>query len=376
LRRLFNTRDGRLVIKEDFCILNDWYVDNYIDEKDAQYFLADIVFFVDEVVQYDDEDHYYLQSVCEFFRDFWSFGTVNSKSIVQALIKFSAELRGNSTKVTLEDRAARRKQIDADIKASISPKGIKHYTKVDSKGQPIDPFTRAVDRHQHLKKGWEVKKPDDGGDYSNYDDQSQYSDDYDTKEGSNWSGSTSLGDDDESLVCYCWGCWYVSYDETLWILQDPYWGGSDRVWIFQTCSMWGYQISTDYGRNIFEDSLPINFLIDYCPDIFGDDYNRSRLDNGVRDTNWRYGGQDNYNGTNVVFVNGSEDPWHVLSLYAPDHLPLQSNGNVTLMLIPGTSHCQDMYKWEPGDIDVIKVAHQKLKAILIDWVKNSNPPAN
>jgi pimeloyl-ACP methyl ester carboxylesterase len=405
LRRLFNTRDGRLIVKADFCIWNDWYVENYIDEKDAEYFLAEYVFLVSEFVQYDDEDHWYLQYLCEFFREFWSFGTDNSKGLVQALILLSEDLRGNSTDprlqgihATVQDRVEHRKQLDAKIKAAVSPKDIRHRIKLDKAGRPIDPFTRAVDRHQRFKKGWEVKpddysnkkglkvKPDDGGDYSNYDDQSDYNQDYDTKEGSNWDGSTSLGDDDESLVCYCWGCWYVSYDETLWILQlttydfwDWVWWryGDDRIWMFQTCTMWGYQISTDYGRNIFEDSLPINFLIDYCPDIFGDDYNRSRLDGGVRDTNWRYGGQDNYNGTNVVFVNGSEDPWHMLSLYAPDHMPIQGdNGNVTLMLIPGTSHCQDMYKWEAGDVDVVKVAHKKIKAILVDWVSNSKPPAN
>ena len=43
-----------------------------------------------------------------------------------------------------------------------------------------------------------------------------------------------------------------------------------------------------------------------CSDIFGPSFNRTRIDDGVRNTNWLYGGQDNYNGTNVVFVNGSQ----------------------------------------------------------------------
>jgi hypothetical protein len=415
LRRLFNTRDGRLIVKEDFCILNDWYVENYIDEKDAEYFLAELVFYVDEVVQYDDEDHWWLLYLCEFFRDFWGFSTVESKSLVQALTKIAAVVRSNSTephlvqaRSAIQSRVELRKQIDADIRANIAPSP-KHRVKVDASGRPIDPFSQAVIRHQKLTYGVKgamktnialnpndqkltqpknaVIKPDDGGSYDNYDDQSEKSaSDSNNGEGSNWSGSSSLdGEGDESLECYCWWCTYISYDESLWMLQETtydfwdwvWWRYADqRIWMWQTCTMWGYQISTDYGRNFFEDSLPINFLIDYCPDIFGDDYNRTRLDNGVSDTNWRYGGQDNYNGTNVVFVNGSEDPWHMLSVFGP-HQPLQGdNGNVTVMLIPGTSHCQDMYKWEPGDKDVVKVAHKKIKAILIDWVENSKPPSS
>jgi len=166
----------------------------------------------------------------------------------------------------------------------------------------------------------------------------------------------------------------------LWFLQDDYYWINNwwleefsqwRLWMFQTCTEWGYQISSDYGRNIFEDSMPINYLIDFCPDVFGDDYNRTRLDNGVRNTNWLYGGQDNYNGTNVIWVNGSEDPWHVLSVWYPDHPP--QNVNNTIFLIPGTSHCQDMYKWEPGDVEVIKMAHKRIKRILITWVRGTSP---
>lgn len=32
-----------------------------------------------------------------------------------------------------------------------------------------------------------------------------------------------------------------------------------------------------------------------CTDVFGPDFNRSRIDSGVRNTNFLYGGQDNYN---------------------------------------------------------------------------------
>jgi len=215
-------------------------------------------------------------------------------------------------------------------------------------------------------------KPDEYDDYPGYDDQDQY----DTYNGTVYDSGDA--GNQETFTCYCdWWCWYVSYDETLEWLQETHdwWGNDERVWMWQTCTMWGYQISTNYGRNMFVDSLPINHLIDYCPDIFGDDYNRTRLDNGVRDTNWRYGGQDNYNGTNVMFVNGSEDPWHVLSVFGP-HMPLNPNGNVTKLYINGTSHCQDMWKWEPGDVPVVKTAHRLIKDKITDWVEQSKPPSN
>jgi len=93
------------------------------------------------------------------------------------------------------------------------------------------------------------------------------------------------------------------------------------------------------------------------------------MENTVRNTNYMYGGQDNYNGTNVMFINGSEDPWHVLSVYGP-HLP-NNPDSVTAILMSGTSHCEDMYVWREGDKDVVTQTQKAIKSQLSAWVNNS-----
>ena len=111
-------------------------------------------------------------------------------------------------------------------------------------------------------------------------------------------------------------------------------------------------------------NLAFSFMIDMCSDIFGPSFNS--IDNGVRNTNFLYGGQDNYNGTNVVFINGSEDPWSVLSV-TPDHPPLQSSTKVIVM--KGEAHAKDMRRWRKGSKDVIEKAQKNVKMQLWKWIK-------
>lgn len=126
-----------------------------------------------------------------------------------------------------------------------------------------------------------------------------------------------------------------------------------------------------------------SFDIDYCADVFGPQFTREVIDANVRRTNAYYGGALGYNvrhrqahqrtttsvnllsllqGTNVVFANGSEDPWHALSVYHP------LNVNVTSVLIDGTSHCLDMYADAKGDTDALKAGRKQIKAVLDAWL--------
>jgi len=211
-----------------------------------------------------------------------------------------------------------------------------------------------------------------------YDDSSN---DYSTRSesGSNWSGSSGFDDDGEEsneFQCYCCWCTFISYDVEVFqreqaILKDffTYWyQGTTRSWIYQQCTEWGLMLSTNYGRNMYEDSFSINFMIDMCSDIFGPSFNRTSIDNGVRNTNWLYGGQDSYNGTNVVFINGSEDPWNVLSV-TPDHPPLQSSTKAIVM--KGEAHAKDMRRWRKGSKDVIEKAQKTVKMQLWKWIKKT-----
>ncbi|KAI1723133.1 serine carboxypeptidase s28 domain-containing protein [Ditylenchus destructor] len=109
------------------------------------------------------------------------------------------------------------------------------------------------------------------------------------------------------------GCTDYSYDEYVKTVKDvaPTWY---RSWLWQTCTEFGYYQTINPGHKIFGGaSLPVKYSIDLCADVF--DLNSSSVDSAIFNTNKFYGGSDHFNATNVVFINGSEDPWHPLSLY-------------------------------------------------------------
>src|SRR5258708_3491816 len=113
-----------------------------------------------------------------------------------------------------------------------------------------------------------------------------------------------------------------------------------------------------------------SFMIDLCSDVFGPSFNRTSIDNGVRNTNFLYGGQDNYNGTEVVFVNGSEDPWSVLCV-TPDHPPLQPH-SVKTIVIKGATHSKDTRVWRKGYKDEFRRAQKAIKHQLWRWIRGSS----
>ncbi|KAI1714120.1 serine carboxypeptidase s28 domain-containing protein [Ditylenchus destructor] len=328
VRKKMNTRTGRKEVKAAFCIENNWD-QNYVDEKDAELLLANWVFRIDQYIQYDPENHWALNYLCHFFKNFDDMHGAEKTNRVRELFEATR-----------------------NISATL--------------GIP-DPFLQTRLTAQKLKSGLindqtSLIRPDGGdGNYDGYDD--------DTGEKSSDEDSGSPETD-----CYCNYCSWISYDQTIKVLQDifshrfeplfQYWSGEDRLWFWLTCTQWGYAESTNYGYNHFESALPVNHVLDICYDVFGAEFTRARVDGGVRNTNYMYGGSENYNGTNVVFVNGSEDPWSWLGVYKP-----LNPDSVTSILIEGTSHCADMMREEKNDVKVLKDARKQIKDILIKWLK-------
>uniref|UniRef100_A0A914CMA3 Uncharacterized protein n=1 Tax=Acrobeloides nanus TaxID=290746 RepID=A0A914CMA3_9BILA len=157
-----------------------------------------------------------------------------------------------------------------------------------------------------------------------------------------------------------------SYSDFINEIKDTSYDGiaDDRCWIWQTCTEFGYFQSTDLGRNIFGSSIPGDFYIDMCTDIFGAEFNRSTIDAAIATTLENYGGTSNYNGTKVILPNGSVDPWHALGL---------ANGtssSVIPIFIHGTAHCADMYPARPNDLPELVQARQQISQILGTWLSS------
>ena len=66
---------------------------------------------------------------------------------------------------------------------------------------------------------------------------------------------------------------------------------------------------------MFGDLIPVSWYEQQCVDIFGPQFNASTIATNVAWTNTYYGGKD-VEGSNIVFPNGSIDPWHALGIIA------------------------------------------------------------
>jgi len=115
-----------------------------------------------------------------------------------------------------------------------------------------------------------------------------------------------------------------------------------RSWVWQTCTEFGYFQSTDKSNNIFGSTVPVDFYVDQCAQIYGSQFTGQSISQAINNTDMFYGGRDNFRGTNLVLPNGSQDPWHALGI-------LTTKGTAVATLIDGTAHCADMYPARAAD---------------------------
>ncbi|KAG7159003.1 serine protease-like 1, partial [Homarus americanus] len=127
-------------------------------------------------------------------------------------------------------------------------------------------------------------------------------------------------------------CLDHTYDAMIKELQVTSWEGNEdvggRLWVYQTCTEYGYYQSSDSPNQPFGDKFPVEFFIKQCADIYGPKFDLSLLEAGVKRTNTIFGGRD-LKVTRVVFLNGSIDPWHALGITSdlnPDAPAIYING--------------------------------------------------
>ena len=116
-------------------------------------------------------------------------------------------------------------------------------------------------------------------------------------------------------TAYATPCWQSSYADFVQQLKNttfssPFNQGGTRQWTWQTCTEFAYFQTTDSSSQPFGTYMPLSFSQQQCVDIYSVPMIDDKL---IQQTNTFYGGK---NGTfaNTIFVNGSLDPWHVLSV--------------------------------------------------------------
>lgn len=169
------------------------------------------------------------------------------------------------------------------------------------------------------------------------------------------------------MQTYEQNCLDISYNKFINDLKNTSWNSSasvgGRQWTYQTCIEFGFFQSTDSPKQPFGPTIPAQFYIQQCQEIFEDAFDINFLKESVYNTNINYGGY-NYEASRVVFVNGEVDPWHALGFTGKP-----PNDQTETVFIHGTAHCADMYPGRDEDPQELKDARIKIGNLLQKWLQ-------
>ncbi|XP_024883400.1 putative serine protease K12H4.7 [Temnothorax curvispinosus] len=161
-------------------------------------------------------------------------------------------------------------------------------------------------------------------------------------------------------------CLDYRYDKMIHELRNITWASEQaeggRQWMYQTCTEFGFFQTSTGQSNVFGNNFPVEFFAQQCVDIFGPRYSMNLLKSAVARTNILYGAL-NLQVTNVVFVHGSIDPWHVLGITQ------SSNQQAPAIYIKGTAHCANMYPPSEHDMPQLKEARMQIKSLIKQWIQ-------
>ncbi|XP_054770679.2 putative serine protease K12H4.7 [Lytechinus pictus] len=159
-------------------------------------------------------------------------------------------------------------------------------------------------------------------------------------------------------------CVDASYEKMISEMRETSWdseaGVGGRQWTYQTCTEFGFYQTTDTDQQPFGQHFPLSFSIQMCEDIYGKHFNKTTNQAGVNFTNTNYGGRE-IAAYNIVFPNGSIDPWHALGI-------TKSTDMYLAIFINGTAHCANMYPSSPDDPPQLAQARTQIKDTIQKWL--------
>lgn len=145
-------------------------------------------------------------------------------------------------------------------------------------------------------------------------------------------------------------------------------GAGMRQWTYQTCSQFGYYQTCDANTSCpFSHLMTLaNSDLQVCQQVFKID--PSDVDNNVQFSLDYYGGNHTQQ-TRIIFVNGSIDPWHWLSI-----LRNQTSLGEYAVFIQGTAHCADLGTAKSTDPPSLTLARMQIAGLLNSFLKSDDHP--
>ncbi len=146
--------------------------------------------------------------------------------------------------------------------------------------------------------------------------------------------------------------------------------GTGRVWLWQTCTEFGFYQTCDLdSRCPFTSAPHLNSLaasLDYCTMAFGDAITAG-VPPAVAATNEGYGGLTP-GSTRVLYVNGDIDPWSAASIASAP------GADAPVLWVSGASHHAWTHPPRESDTAEVVAARRAIFAQVTAWLSDAQPP--
>jgi len=153
---------------------------------------------------------------------------------------------------------------------------------------------------------------------------------------------------------------YTNYIEAIKFSGIPPPGQWSRQYAFLQCYQVGfYQVCEDEDCMFLK--MTTDFFHQFCYDIFG--ITISQTFESLEAVIKKYGDNINPKGTNIVFLNGSYDPYHLLGV-------LNSTAQNQAILIENGPHCSDCNAPTQYDPPELINAREAVKQTIKSWIAN------
>ncbi|XP_015253903.1 PREDICTED: thymus-specific serine protease-like [Cyprinodon variegatus] len=160
-------------------------------------------------------------------------------------------------------------------------------------------------------------------------------------------------------------CLDISHEKTVKDLLDTshrHRRRSERQWIYQTCTEFGFYQTCEDTTCPFSGMLTLQAQTKLCAEVFG--ISQHSLPARIAFTNSYYGG-DHPQTTRVLYVNGGVDPWKELSVVQ------DSTDEAQTVFIKNTAHCADMSSQRLKDPHSLRKARQEIENHVALWLKTA-----
>jgi len=141
-------------------------------------------------------------------------------------------------------------------------------------------------------------------------------------------------------------------------------GVGNRQWFYQSCTEYGYFQNAYHIPAESARSQMINpaYHQNACKRMFGIE---TPVDTSTVNKNF-YEPLLNESTSRILFTNGSNDPWSLLSITVPNGNA--TNPNTTVYLVDGASHCDDLRPATPTDSTSLQGARALFDELLGQWL--------